>query len=796
VRLPLSASVWWLVRPDTFVAGARFPNIGTSFLAALILLGGAAPTRAQPEEPSDGMIVRRVEVIGLQTISEAYVRRIVKSREAQPFRREQVEEDVRELLRSRKFLNAFATTRVEDGQAVVVFTVQEKPTIVGVELEGNQRFTDQQLFELTPSAGDVIDLYEIRRGRDEILRKYKEAGHYYAEVEVDERLLRTEGRVVYRINEGPRVRVRKILLEGNRSFPDWRLRPKIETKTYIWVFRTGALREETADRDAVELQRFYHDEGFLDARVGYRLEFSEVSRSDVNVVFVIEEGPRYRIREITVAGNTTFAADRIRVAMQLKPGDFLREEVLQQDKRRVQDLYGEIGYVDAVVDTRADFLEEPGVVALRYVFTENKQFRFGRITIRGNQKTKDEVARRELRFYPGELYNTIAARQAEQRLKDTGLFKDAAITPLPEVDSTREALVQLEEAETVTFLVGIGVSTDSGVLGSLSIENRNFDLFDWPRTWGEFFRGQAFRGDGQRLKFTAEPGTELTRFRIDFTEPYLLDRPLRLDTSVYLFQRGRDGYDEERIGYLLSLSKRFERGFLADWAVEGAFRVEGVDISSLRPLVAREIYEVRGDHLLTALKGTLVRDTTDSRLVPTRGYRFNLAWEQVGALGGDFDFGRPSAGFAWYKTVRTDIFDRKSVFAVRADTAYIVGEAPVFERFYGGGFGSIRGFSYRGVSPRKGVFKNRVGGDFILLTGAEYSFPLYGKTFRGVTFLDMGTVEKDFNITTWRASVGFGLRINVDFFGPIPIVLDFGFPIAKDDQDDTRIFNFSFGASF
>jgi outer membrane protein insertion porin family len=780
------------VQPESFTIARAAGVLAASLLCSLV----QAPALAQPEQPPDGMLIRRVEIEGLQTISEAYVRRVVKTREGQPYRRAQVEEDVRELLRSRKFLNAFATASVEENQAVVRFTVQEKPTIVSVELEGNKRFRDEELFALTPAAGDVIDAYEIRRGRDEILRKYREAGYYYAQVEVDERLVQLEGRVVYRIIEGPRVRVRRIVLQGNRSFPTWQLRTHIQTQTYFWIFRTGAFNEETADRDAVELQRFYHDEGFLDARVGYRLEFDKVSRTDLTVVFVIEEGTRYRIRDIDFSGNTVLSSQRLRSALELAPGRNLRQETLEQDKRRIQDLYGELGYVDAVVDARYEFLEEPGLVALRFDITENRQWRFGRITIRGNRHTQDRVIRRELRFYPGELYNTVAVREAEQRLRETGLFSKVAITTLGGEDDLREALVEVEEAETIQFLIGIGVSTDSGVIGSLSIENRNFDLFDWPRTWGEFFRGQAFRGAGQRLKFSAEPGTELTRFRIDFTEPYLLERPLRLDTSAYLFQRGRDGYDEQRLGLLVSLSKRFERGFLNGWAVEGAIRLEEVSVDDVDALAARAIREERGDHPLTSFKATLVRDTTDSRLVPSRGYRFSLSWEQAGALGGDYDFGRPSVGFAWYKTVRTDIFDRKSVLAVHADAAWIVGDAPVFERFYGGGFGSIRGFSYRGVSPRAGIMKNRVGGDFILLTGAEYSFPLYGKAFRGVTFLDMGTVEEDFEITAWRAAVGFGLRIQVDFFGPVPIVLDFGFPIAKQDEDDTRVFNFAFGASF
>ncbi len=767
-------------------------------LAGVLLCGGVLAAARAQEQPTDGMIVRRVEVRGLQAISEAYIRRVVKTREEQPFSRRQVEEDVRELLRSRKFLAAFATTAVEEGQAVVVYNVQEKPTLAMVELIGNKRFTDAQLYEVTPAAGAVMDRYEINRARDDIVQKYKQKGYYYVDVQIDERALETESRLVYRITEGPRVKVRHIRYEGNRTLSPRRLGSRIETKTYIWIFRTGALDEDQAERDALALLKLYRDEGFLDARVGYRLDFDPVERADVDLVFVIEEGPRYRIREIACEGNSVFSDDRLRAAMNLAPGRIARDEVLQEDMKRVRDLYGEIGYVTVAVNTRYDFLDEPGVVRLRYILDEGSQSRFGRITIRGNRQTKDEVIRRELRFYPGELFNTVEARKAEQRLRETGLFRPEGIeiVPLEELDGLREALVTVEETETTQFLVGFGVSTDNGVIGSLSIDNRNFDLFDWPRTWGEFFRGRAFKGDGQRLLFQAEPGTEVSRFRISFTEPYLLDRPVRLDTSVYLFQRGREGYDEERLGFVLSLSKRFTGGLLDGWAVEGSTRIEGITIDDLDPFAARLIREAKGNHFLTAVKGAIVRDTTDSRMMPTEGYRVTFSWEQVGALGGDHDFGKPAISGAWYKTVSTDLLDRKSVLALRADAAYIVGDAPVFERYYAGGFGSLRGFSFRGVSPRSGIKNQPIGGDFIFLTGGEYSFPLYGKTFRGVTFLDMGTVEEDFEISSWRAAVGFGLRVQVDFFGPVPIVFDFGFPIAKDDDDDTRVFNFAFGASF
>lgn len=779
------------------------PRLAMAFVFIAISLSGpsAAFGQQSPAPPvADGTLIKRVEFKGLNAISEAFVRRVVKSREQQSYSRRQVEDDVRELLKSRKFLIAFAESRTEENQAVIVFVVQEKPRLATVELEGSKNIPDSELLALLPAAGDVVDMFAINKGRDDIAQKYKEKGYYYVKVTLDDRALREESRAVYRINEGPRVRVRNIYFDGNRSYPGWRLSDKVETKTWIWIIRTGEFDEDRANRDALDLQKFYRDEGFLDARVGYRLDFDPIERSDLNLVFVIEEGIRYQLKNTVVEGATVFAAERIMQPMRLTPGKYIRNEAVEEDKKRVRDLYGEIGYVDVRVETVIDYTETPGEAVLRYQIAEGEQFHIARITIRGNDKTKDEVIRRELRFYPGELYDTVKVRKAETRINELAFFvrDKTRISPLEDADhdGAREALVEVEEGDTTYVLFGVGVSTDNGVFGSITVDNRNFDIFDFPRSWSQFLRGQSLRGDGQRLRLLFEPGTEVSRFRIDFTEPYLFDRLLRYDQSFYLFQRGRDAYVEQRLGTTSALSRRFDSGPLENWGVEGALRLEGVDINDVDDLAAKEIVAVEGDSFLTSLKGTIVRDTTDSRIVPTEGYRVAFSWEQYGALGGEYAFGKPALSGALYRTVRTDIFDRKSVLAFRLDTAYIVGDAPVFEKFYGGGFGSIRGFSYRGVSPRNGIKNDRIGGDFLLLTGGEYSFPLYGKAVRGVTFVDMGTVEENIKISDWRIAVGFGLRIQVDFFGPAPIVLDFGIPVRSAEDDDEQLFNFAFGASF
>lgn len=772
------------------------PAVVARGLALVLLLAGAVGAQAQPQPP-DGMPIGQVEFEGLDAIGEGFVRRLVQTGVGQPYAQRQVQEDVRALLRSRKFLDAFARAEVRDNQAAVTFVVREKPEIASVEIVGNQAFDTPELFGLLGfSAGDVLDRFEISRGVDAIRERYRGEGYHYAEVTLDEAALRDAGRVVIRISEGPRVRVREVAFEQARSFPELRLRGLVQTRAYFPILASGVFDEAQADRDVLALQQFYRDEGFLDARVGYRLDFEGVERADLRVVFVVEEGPRYRVHEVVFRGNEAFTAAQLDAVTQLEPGAYYRDEVVQRDVAAIRDLYGEIGYVDVRVQASYEYLEQEGLVRLVFEIVEGARSRVGRVTIRGNVYTQDRVIRRELRFYPGEDFNMVEVRRAQRRIMETGLFSRASITPLEDRGGLREALVEVEPGRQVDFLVGLGVSTDAGVLGNLTINNRNFDLFDFPRTWGEFLRGQAFRGAGQRFRIELQPGNELSRFRIAFTEPYLLDQPLRLDTSVYLFQRERQSYDEERLGFVLSLGRRFESGLLAGWAIEGAGRFENVQIDDLRTLASNDIRDARGNTFLTSAKLSIVRDTTDSRLVPTEGYRFSLSWEQVGAFGGDPSFGKPSAGLTWYHTVRTDVLDRKSVLAARADLGYIVGDAPVYERFFGGGFGSIRGFDYHGITPRQGIFNDRVGGDFILLAGAEYSVPLYADNVRGVAFLDMGTVEEDFGIQSWRASIGLGLRINVNMFGPVPIVLDWGFPIAREDEDDTRVFNFSFGASF
>jgi outer membrane protein insertion porin family len=754
------------------------------------------PPAAPPTVRTEGRVIDRVTFEGLQTVDPSYAHNIARISAGSLWDREEIARACARLSETGKFEGSpFAEAREEDGRLVLVFVAVERPFVEEVTFIGNEKFKSSDLLgEIEIGVGSAISEFLVNQSKEAILRKYREAGYAFANVEVDEELLDNERRLVFRISEGPRIKVRRIVFEGNQSFGRLELNSKIETSTYIWIFRTGAFDEETAQRDVAALKKYYNDRGYLNAQVGYRTEIE--NETDLTLTFQIEEGLVHYIKSITFEGNSVYDADRLASLMRLKTGEPIDADILTEDRKRILDEYGSHGYIYAEVTTTHVFDEEDGFVNLTVSVTEREQFRFGRVVVRGNRHTRDKVVRRELRFYPEELYDTVATRQAEQRLVETRLFKEATITPQGELPGVRDALVDVVEDDTTQILFGVGVTSNNGLVGSITFEQRNFDLFDWPRDSREFFRGRSFRGAGQTLRVMLEPGTELNRGSIEFREPYLLDMELGYNLSAYLFERGRGPYDEQRIGFTTSIDKRFREGLLKDWAAELAARVEMVDIDDVEPFSARDIEDVEGDSWLTSLKGTLVRDKTDSRWLPSEGNRLRLSWEQAGALGGDYTFSKLLAEYDQYYTLSRDRMDRKHIAQVGASVGQILGDAPVFERFYAGGMGSVRGFEFRGITPRDGFRDDPVGGDFLVLTNAQYSFPLVGKTVRGVAFTDMGTVEEDFRLSSWRASVGVGARIYIKYFGPIPLSFDVALPVAKDDDDDLQWFNFSFGTSF
>jgi outer membrane protein assembly factor BamA len=224
--------------------------------------------------------------------------------------------------------------------------------------------------------------------------------------------------------------------------------------------------------------------------------------------------------------------------------------------------------------------------------------------------------------------------------------------------------------------------------------------------------------------------------------------------------------------------------------VEGGLRVENVGVSNVPFFAPIDYRSVVGDNFLLAFRGGVSRDTRDSYLRPTEGSLVSASYEQVlGAF--DFPVFNLEAN-KYFTTYQRPDGSGRHVLAVRSQVGIAGGNAPVYERFFAGGFRSLRGFDFRGVGPFVNGFN--VGGDFLLLNSLEYQVPLRANDqIFAVGFVDTGTAERSVEIKDYRVAAGFGLRFTVPMLGPVPIALDFGFPIVKGPHDRERIFSFWLG---
>ena len=763
--------------------------------ALTVIVAWPAPVLCDGDDASG--VLADIVVKGNRSLSRQAVLHHVRSRVGQRYDAHVVNADEQRLLKTGRFQSVRTYAATGDRGVVLTFEVVEHATIERVEFVNNKAIKTNVLRKALPyDVGDPLSPFTVEASRKALLQKYHKAGHQFAEVKADIR----DRQVIFEIVEGPKVTVRSVRFEGNTHFESLKLRQTIGTSSALWPVVKNALDLEQLDRDVQGLRQLYVDEGFLGAEVQKRLEYND-DKSEVVVVFVIEQHQRYRIREIRFEGNAAIGDDQLTNRIELEPGNFVVASRMRQDVQRVQGSYGQVGYIEAFVESDILYVDpnepipnwiaahedpKPALVILVFRITEEDKYIVGRVDIRGNTVTQERVVRRQLRLFPEQVFDTVAVQRARRRLLESELFDEVTITPLPGTGNVRDILVELKEANTGDIRLGVGVSSNSGLLGSISYTERNFDILNWP---GSGRPGRAFKGAGQRFSIVAEPGTELMRFHVEWFEPSVGDQPYSMGVKAFLFERGRDSYDEFRAGPVVSVGHRFKN----QWYGEIAARVEMIDINNLSSSAPPEVTKDEGSHVIVGAKATLIKDRTDSRWMPTTGDRIHTSYEQVL---GDFNFGRLEGDYRIYRTVHMDPLDRKHVLAGRAMIGQIFGSAPVFEEFYAGGIGSMRGFEYRGISPRSKGTDKRIGGDFILLISTEYGFPVYGKTLRGVVFLDTGTVESTIGLSDFRAALGAGLRWIIPALGQIPISLDFAVPVVKDGNDDEQVISFFIGWAF
>ncbi|MEM9345558.1 MAG: BamA/TamA family outer membrane protein [Planctomycetota bacterium] len=781
-------------------------RLNIPILCLLIASAAMTTARAQAIDP-EGRLIREVRIEGLDKTPEQLVKNNVRTEIGKPYRQETINDDIRRLT----FLGRFDTVvaKVEDngdGSIDVVFSVTEQANLLAMRFVGAKRFSNEELLTLVLlRPGDPIDKSLIDRGTRAIELAYAEKGHFAASVTYDEKALKEKRELVYQITEGPRVRVTELRYEGNQVFDDGRLASRVGQETYIWPFLAGFMDRTQLDIDVAAIREYYRDRGYLNAQVGRRIDLSP-RRNRAIVTFEINEGLQHTVRDIKVRftkdgapfDDQLMSEEQIRMVMSLIEGGVYSDDRLEDSVEALRYWYGEIGFINTRIAINQVFdTNQPKVDVVVEIDEGIGPTIVDDVIIIGLSRTDQKVLLRRVRgLEPGRPVNLRGLDQTRRLVRESTWFNNGTITALGDEDELyRSFLIEAEEKNTGSFSIGAGISSDSGVFGAISLEQRNFDIADWPESLDEFLAQRAFLGAGQTFNITLAPGNDISNYSVSFREPYLFETDYFFDISLFSFDAVREDFDEGRLGFRTGVGRR-----LGDvWTGSLRFRFEQIDISDIETDAPVDVFDVAGDSDLSALGINLTRSTTDSNITPSRGSRVRLGINQFGALGGDFDFTRLTAGYNQFWTVDEDFLGRKTIVSLQVDAGFIpqdTDDVPLFERFYSGGR-DFRGFAFRGVGPR-GIRNDNmlvgddpVGGRFQFLTRLQYEFPVYSQFIRWAVFTDQGTIQEDFGFDEWRVTVGTGIRLRIPFFGQAPIAIDFGFPILEEEGDETQILSFS-----
>jgi outer membrane protein assembly complex protein YaeT len=764
-------------------------------LAVAGVLFHAALALAQPATTGK-VLVEDVIPQGNRVVPTQKIMSLIKTRPGSEYQQDTLDEDVKKLYESKLFANIKVEVQPLPNNRVKVFFViaELQNTIQEIIYIGNHHMKPDELDTITGlRRGQPLNPIANKIAQQAILRHYTDEGRLWASVDVLEGNNQGDTRVVFNITEGPKVRISSIGFEGNHFVSAGRLRTQIDSMGRILVFG-GTFDKEQLDRDVNHLLEYYRGFGFRDVRVTRELQWGE-KPGEVRVVFHINEGLRYRITDIHIDGNKLISTDALQSKIKLVSGEYYSKSKAEADKTIIEAMYGYRGY-PTVVREQDFYSGTPGQMAVHYEVIEKPPAKVSSIIIVGNDVTKENVIRRQLgAILPGQTLPYPDLKVAERNLASLQIFQvkpEQGIRPTvsvidPDVESEfKDILVTVQEDRTGSLIFGVGVNSDMGLIGSIALNEHNFDIAHWPTSIDDLLSGHAFRGAGQELRIEAVPGTQLQRYSVSWREPSLFDSLYSLQVSGYYTENIFNEYTESRLGTRWTLARRLNRY----WTVSGGIRLEDVGVHDVQPWEPEQILVDEGQHFLLGLRGGVTYNSTDSYLRPTEGLKADLAFEE---FLGDYTFPKVDLNVDKFFTLyqRADN-SGKQVLVAHSELAVTGSHTPVFERFYAGGFSSMRGFEFRGVGPFVNGYN--VGGDFKWINSLEYQIPfLANDRLYGVVFCDSGTVEQSVELRDYRVSAGFGLRIQIPGMGPVPIALDFGFPIVKAPGDREQVFSFWVG---
>jgi len=743
------------------------------FLAALFSLITIPRVSAE-----SGPVINSIELKGNRKIGSETIHARIKSRAGEPFSKDTVREDITRLYT----LGYFDDIRVEidsfEGGVSLIFIITEKPSITAIDFQGNKEYEVKDLKEkiaITPGA--IADLTLIADNALKLASFYQSEGYWLVKVlPVLREISKDSVALTYQIDEGPKVIIGDITVEGNKAVPGKEILKVMKTKErglFSFITGTGIYQKEEIVADLRRIRELYQNKGFIYAAVSEPEITLSPDRKKLSIKIFISEGDRYKVGELKVAGNRVFSSGELLPDMKTASGQVFNRSALRSDIDGLIDRYMEKGYAQADINPLIDVDAGNRIANITLSVTEGEIFRIGRIEISGNTKTRDKVVRREIRLDEGDVFNKKLLKRSYQRINNLNFFETVDITPYPR---PQENLIDLD------------VKVKEKLTGMLSIGG-GYSSVDKFMVMGEITQGNLF-GKGLYLKFKADLSARRSNYNISLRDPWFMDQPVSASISLFNESFEYPDYDKKSTGGTIGFGKEISE------YVGGniTYNIETVEITDVSDTASSLIREQEGRKLTSSISPSIWKDTRDNYIDPSNGYRHAL-YTTFAGLGGDNYYVKGLADSVWYFPLKWN-----TVFGFRGRLGYATGfageELPLYERFYVGGINTVRGLGFGEGGPRNEEGE-KVGGNLEMIFNAEYIFPLVEDIrLKGVVFFDYGSsFDKNdkFSLSDMRGTTGFGFRW-ISPFGPLR--LEWGFnPDPRDDESRSKL-EFSLGGFF
>ncbi len=765
-------------------------------------------------------VVHSIEVRGNQRVDAQTIRDNTGIKVGKNFSNNDIDEGLKRLFA----MGLFSDVKMKQVGSTLVVSVKEYEVVNQVLFQGNKKVKDpdlQRVISLKPR--EAFDPAKLASDEQAIRDAYRYVGRNDAAVSAQTVDL-GQGRVnvVFKITEGKKTKIDDITFEGNKAFGNRRLRDVIATKRsniLSWLTRGDVYSDDRLQADQEALRRFYFNHGYADFQIVSANATFDAASNSYKIKFVVDEGARYKIGDVqvdsTIEGVDTQSMQKV---LKTHEGDVYSAKRIEDSVLAINNKVADSGYAFAKVEPRGDRDFNNHTMSIVYNIDQGPRAYVERIEIRGNDKTRDYVIRRELDLNEGDAYNQTMVQRAKRRLEGLGFFQTVNVSTAPGSEPDQVILVvDVTEKSTGEFSIGGGYTTGGDSPGAsveASITERNF------------------LGRGQYVRIGAGAGEDDARnYNLSFTEPYFLG--YRLSAGFDIFRRTyrmNDDYDVKQTGGSIRFGVPITEQLTGNVAYNYVQEEYDLDHEGHYSKLADKYHTSKEEQEMKDYSGAIVQASKNSpwiRSSVSYGLTYNTiddmknphdglfvrGIQEYAGVGGDANFLKTTGKAMMYKTI-SETYDLVGLLSVGGGYIHEIGDdgVRIFDMFKNNS-DMIRGFKYNGIGPRQRSTdgdKYFLGGTTYMNATAEIQFPMPvvpdSLGMRGAFFADTATLygnkydpsyPNESPVTgddsAWRASAGVSLMW-ASPFGPLRF--DYAWPVAKESGDRTQNFNFGVSTKF